>query len=338
MSARPQPKLASPPTLERRPLDTNTLKNYLRQMVMVREFERLGEREFKNGLIRGYYHSYAGQEAVGVGFLNSLDLNRDYVVDHYRDHGHMLLCGMDPERIFAELFGRSDGVSKGKGGSMHMYSPEKHFLGGDGIVGGGISVATGVGLALKQQRKQGVCVCFFGDGALDTGTFHESLNMASLWGVPTVYICINNKYSMGTSVERHSSLPRLVDRAQGYGIPTEQVDGQDVWATTEAAERIFRKVRNDQVPYFVEALTYRYQGHGIHDKALNYRTLEEETAWHERDPLKLLTDYLLEERIASHDQIEALRAEVVAELEAKVEAAKRGSEPKPEELYQDVTL
>jgi pyruvate dehydrogenase E1 component alpha subunit len=205
-------------------------------------------------------------------------------------------------------------------------------------VGGGISVATGVGLALKQQRKQGLCVCFFGDGALDTGTFHESLNMASLWGVPTVYICINNKYSMGTSVERHSSLPRLVDRAQGYGISTEQVDGQDVWATTEAAERIFRKVRNEQVPYFVEALTYRYQGHGIHDKALNYRTLEEETAWHERDPLKLLTDYLVEEKIASRDQIEALRAEVVGELEAKVEAAKHGPEPRPEELFQDVTL
>jgi pyruvate dehydrogenase E1 component alpha subunit len=143
---------------------------------------------------------------------------------------------------------------------------------------------------------------------------------------------------MGTSVERHSSLPRLVDRAQGYGISTEQVDGQDVWATTEAAERIFRKVRNEQVPYFVEALTYRYQGHGIHDKALNYRTLEEETAWHERDPLKLLTDYLVEEKIASRDQIEALRAEVVGELEAKVEAAKLGSEPQPEELFQDVTL
>lgn len=221
---------------------------------------------------------------------------------------------------------------------MHMYSPEDHFLGGDGIVGGGISVSTGVGLALKQQKQDGICVCFFGDGALDTGTFHESLNMASLWGVPTVYICINNKYSMGTSLERHSSLPRLVDRAQGYGIPTEQVDGQDVWATTEAAERIFRQVRQRQQPYFVEALTYRYQGHGIHDKALNYRTLEEETAWHARDPLKLLTDFLIEEKLLTEAQIESLRAEVVAELEAKVAEAKTGPEPAPEELFHDVTL
>ena len=352
MSSRPQPKLSTPvgksadggaaattlSAARRFPLDATTLKNYLRQMVLLREFERLGEREFKNGLIRGYYHSYAGQEAVGVGLVNALDLHQDYIVDHYRDHGHMLLSGMDPMRIFAELFGRANGVSKGKGGSMHMYSPENHFLGGDGIVGGGISVATGVGLALKQQKRDGICVCFFGDGALDTGTFHESLNLASLWHVPTAYVCINNMYSMGTSLERHSSLPRLVDRAVGYGIPTEQVDGQDVWATTEAAERIFRKVRKEQRPYFVEVLTYRYQGHGIHDKPLNYRSLEEETAWHARDPLKLLSDHLVEEKILSLAQIEALRAEVVAELEVKVEEAKQGPEPAPEELMHDVTL
>ncbi len=340
MSARPQPKVSpsAAHAASRFPLDAATLRNYLRQMVAMREFERLGEREFKNGLIRGYYHSYAGQEAVGVGFVNALDLDRDYIVDHYRDHGHMLLSGMDPERIYAELFGRRNGVSKGKGGSMHMYSPERHFLGGDGVVGGGISVATGVGLALKQQKRDGICLSIFGDGALDTGTFHESLNMATLFQVPTVYLCINNMYSMGTSMARHSSLPRLVDRARGYGMGTEQVDGQDVWATTEAAERIFDRVRKQQRPYFVEALTYRYQGHGIHDKALNYRTLEEETAWHERDPLKLLSDYMAEENILSKAQIEALRQEVVAELEAKVEAAKREPEPDASELLEDVTL
>lgn len=350
MSSRPQPKLSASPSkptqtpaptpavsaARRFPLDATTLKNYLRQMVTLREFERLGEREFKNGLIRGYYHSYAGQEAVGVGLMSALDLHKDYIVDHYRDHGHMLLCGMDPMRIFAELFGRSTGVSKGKGGSMHMYSPENHFLGGDGIVGGGISVATGVGLALKHQGRDGICVCFFGDGGLDTGTFHESMNMASLWSVPTAYVCINNMYSMGTSLDRHSSLPRLVDRAQGYGMRTEQVDGQDVWATTEAAERIFREVRNSRRPYFLEALTYRYQGHGIHDKPLNYRSLEEETAWHARDPLKLLSDYLVEEKILNLNQIEALRSEVVAELEAKVAEAKTGPEPACEELMNDV--
>ncbi|MGH9484351.1 MAG: thiamine pyrophosphate-dependent dehydrogenase E1 component subunit alpha [Terriglobales bacterium] len=323
-------------TSRRYPLDTATLRNFLRKMVLLREFEHLGYREFKNGLIRGYYHSYAGQEAVGVGMFNSIDLSRDYIIDNYRDHGHMLLSGMDPMRIYAELFGRRTGVAKGKGGSMHMYSPEEHFLGGDGVVGGPLSIATGVGLALKQQKRDGVAICFFGDGALDTGTFHESLNMATLFKVPTAYICINNHYSMGTSLERHSSLPSLVERACGYGMPTEQVDGQDVWATTEAAARILKTVREQQQPYFVEMLTYRYDGHGIHDKTLNYRSIEEETAWHDRDPLKLLSNYLMEEKVLSHDEIETIRKEVIAELEAKVAEAKTGEEPAPEELFQDV--
>ncbi|MGH9466857.1 MAG: thiamine pyrophosphate-dependent dehydrogenase E1 component subunit alpha [Terriglobales bacterium] len=352
MSSRPQPKLSTPPqsaapphsaatvlnSARRFPLDAATLRNCLRKMVTLREFEHLGYREFKNGLIRGYYHSYAGQEAVGVGFFSAIDLHHDYIVDNYRDHGHMLLCGMDPMRIYAELFGRRTGVAKGKGGSMHMYSPEEHFLGGDGIVGGPLSIATGVGLALKQQKRPGVCICFFGDGALDTGTFHESMNMASLWHVPTLFVCINNMYSMGTSLARHSSLPRLVDRASGYGMETEQVDGQDVWATTEAAQRILYYVHEQQRPYFVEVLTYRYDGHGIHDKSLNYRSLDEETAWHERDPLKLLSDYMMEERIMDRGQIEAMRHDIVTELEAKIAEAKTGPEPEPEELFHDVLV
>lgn len=319
-------------------LSAKQLQHFLRQMITIREFERLGEREFKNGLIRGYYHSYAGQEAVGVGFLNALDLKRDYIVDHYRDHGHCMLSGIDPVSIFAELFGRKAGVSKGKGGSMHMYSPENHFLGGDGIVGGGISVSTGVGLALKKNGNKGICVCFFGDGALDTGTFHESMNLASLWDIPTLFICVNNFYSMGTSVQRHSSLERLVDRAQGYGVKTEQVDGQDVFATTEAAERIYKYMRENSRPYFVEAITYRYQGHGIHDKALNYRTEDEEARWHARDPIKLLTTYLIEEKIMTQKAIDKLRDEVVAELEAKVVEAKESPLPDESELLEDVTL
>ena len=312
------------------------MRLYLRQMLTIREFERLGEREFRDGLIRGYYHSYAGQEAVGVGFINNLDLSRDYIVDHYRDHGHCLLVGLDPEAIFAELFGRSTGVSKGKGGSMHMYSPERHFLGGDGIVGGGLSVACGVGLALKRRKDDPICVCFFGDGALDTGTFHESMNMASLWNVPTLYVCVNNLYSMGTRIDEHSSLSQLIDRAQGYGMKTEQVDGQDVFATSQAAERIYKYMRQNKRPYFVEALTYRYQGHGIHDKSLNYRTAEEESEWHARDPLALLSMYMTAEKILSAEQIEAVRQEVVAELEAHVARAKQAPQPDAAELHRDV--
>lgn len=323
---------------DREAISPEKLRALLRQMITIREFEHLGEREFRNGLIRGYYHSYAGQEAVGTGFIEALDLKRDYIVDHYRDHGHCLGVGIDPARIYAELFGRRMGVSKGKGGSMHMYSLEKHFLGGDGIVGGGISVATGVGLALKRQGKGGLCVCFFGDGALDTGTFHESLNLASLWDVPIVYVCINNQFSMGTRLDRHSSLTQLVDRAAGYGMATEQIDGQDIGITLGAAERIYATVRERQRPVFVEALTYRYQGHGIHDKPHNYRTAEEEDPWVHRDPILLLSQRLIAERTMTQEQVEALRAEVVAELEAKVEEAKHAPQPADAELYEDVTL
>jgi len=333
MSVQPQPRLSGRATIS-----PKRLQKCLEQMLTIREFEHLGEREFKNGLIRGYYHSYAGQEAVGVGFLGALDLKRDYIVDHYRDHGHCLLAGIDPHAIFAELFGRSTGVSKGKGGSMHMYSPENHFLGGDGIVGGGLSVATGVGLALSRSGKDGICVCFFGDGALDTGTFHESLNMASLWDVPTLFICVNNFYSMGTSLARHSSLSQLVDRAQGYGIKTEQVDGQDIWAVTEAAERIVKDMRQRHRPYFVEALTYRYQGHGIHDKALNYRSAEEEQKWRDRDPITLLSRHLVDEKIMSEKQVETLRQQVLHDLEGKLELAKQDPVPDESELFSDVTL
>lgn len=305
-------------------------------MIAIREFEQIGERSFKDGLVRGYYHSYAGQEAVGVGFLNTLDLSRDYVVDHYRDHGHCLLLGLDPEQIFAELFGRSTGASKGKGGSMHMYSPERHFLGGDGIVGGGLSVACGVGLALKRRANDPICVCFFGDGALDTGTFHESLNLASLWSVPTLYVCVNNLYSMGTRLDEHSSLSQLVDRAQGYGIKTEQVDGQDVFATTAAAERIYQYIRQTKRPYFVEVLTYRYHGHGIQDKPHNYRTEQEEAQWHGRDPIQLLAAHLIAEKILTAQQIEDMRRQIVAELEAKADRAKQAPQPEPAELHRDV--
>ncbi len=333
MSVQSQPSLSGRPSLS-----AKTLQKYLRQMLTIREFEQLGEREFRNGLIRGYYHSYAGQEAVGVGFINAMDLKRDYIVDHYRDHGHCLLVGIDPSRIFAELFGRASGVSGGKGGSMHMYSAEHHFLGGDGIVGGGLSIAAGVGMALRRQPEDGICVCFFGDGALDTGTFHESMNMASLWNVPTLFICVNNLYSMGTRVNEHSSLSQLVDRAQGYGVKTEQVDGQDVFAVAEAAERIFKYMRQNKRPYFVEALTYRYQGHGIHDKASNYRGVEEEAKWHGRDPIKLLTEYLIAEKVMSGKQIEALRSEVLHELEAKVAEAAAAPLPNPADLTKDVLL
>ncbi|MGH9526197.1 MAG: thiamine pyrophosphate-dependent dehydrogenase E1 component subunit alpha [Terriglobales bacterium] len=331
MSVQPQPPLSGAASLTPR-----QLTHRLRQMLAIREFERIGERSFKDGLVRGYYHSYAGQEAVGVGFLNALDLSRDYVVDHYRDHGHCLLLGLDPEQIYAELFGRATGASKGKGGSMHMYSPERHFLGGDGIVGGGLSVACGVGLALKHRANDPICVCFFGDGALDTGTFHESLNMASLWSVPTLYVCVNNLYSMGTRIEEHSALSQLVDRAQGYGMKTEQVDGQDVFATSAAAERIYQYIRQTKRPYFVEALTYRYQGHGIHDKTLNYRTEQEEAQWHGRDPIQLLAAHLIAEKILTAQQIEEMRGQIVAELEAKVERAKQAPQPDPAELHQDV--
>src|SRR3954468_14651773 len=240
----------------------------LRQMVFIRRFEEATEREFRKGKIGGYLHVYIGQEAVASGILSALKKD-DIVFSGYRDHAHALALGSDPNRVMAELFGKGTGISKGKGGSMHLFDVEHGFYGGYGIVGGHLTLAVGSAYAMRYEGTERITVCYFGDGAMNIGSFHEAMNMAGLWGktgmCPILFIIENNGYAMGTSVERHSALTDLSARVRAYNIPTEKVDGQDVFAVRGAADRIVRQVRETGAPYCIEAITYRFSGHGAAD-------------------------------------------------------------------------
>src|SRR5512140_3591140 len=260
----------------------------LRQMIFIRRFEEATEREFRRGKIGGYLHVYIGQEAVASGILTALRKD-DIVFAGYRDHAHALLRGCDPGRVMAELFGKGTGVSKGKGGSMHLFDVEHGFYGGYGIVGGHLTLATGAAYALRYQGTDRVVTCFFGDGAMNIGSFHEALNMAGLWGkqgmCPAVFIIENNGYAMGTSVDRHSAVTDLGTRMNAYGITNEKVDGQDVFAVRGVADRVVRQVRETGKPYCIEAVTYRFSGHGAADILQPYRSKEEVERFKKRDPI-----------------------------------------------------
>src|SRR5438874_6874956 len=236
----------------------------LRQMIMIRRFEEATEREFRKGKIGGYLHVYSGQEAVASGILTAIRKD-DVVFSGYRDHAHAIALGAEPRRVMAELFGKGTGISKGKGGSMDLFDAEHGFYGGYGIVGGHLTLATGAAYALRYRETDRICVCYFGDGAMNIGSFHEALNMAGLWGkqglCPLLLIIENNGYAMGTSVDRHSALTDLAARVRAYNIQAEKVDGQDVFAVRGAADRIVRQIRETGKPYFIQAITYRFSGH-----------------------------------------------------------------------------
>src|SRR6476646_8989563 len=236
----------------------------LRQMILIRRFEEATEREFRKGKIGGYLHVYIGQEAVASGILGALKKN-DIVFSGYRDHAHALALGSDPGRIMAELFGKGTGLSKGKGGSMHLFDVEHGFYGGYGIVGGHLTLATGAAYALRYSDTPCVCVCYFGDGAMNIGSFHEAMNMAGVWSkqgmCPIIFVIENNGYAMGASVDRHSALTDLAARSRAYNIPTEKVDGQDVFAVRGVADRLVQQLRETGKPYCIEAITYRFSGH-----------------------------------------------------------------------------
>ena len=304
------------------------------QMVLIRAFEEKAAEMYTKGKIGGFLHLYSGQEAVGVGFISVLRED-DYVVGAYREHGQCIAKGTDPKYVMAELFGKATGVSKGKGGSMHMFNVKKGFLGGHGIVGGGMPLAAGVGLAIKYRKTDQVCVCFFGDGAVNEGAFHEALNVVALWSLPVIYVLENNMYAMGTAVYRASSIPDLIRRASCYDIEREQVDGMDVLAVREVAERAVRKAREDKEPRFVEAITYRFRGHSVADPA-TYRTKEEVEEWRKRDPILRMENYLKDNRMVTDDDIEATRAEVDARIQEAVDFAESSPFPAPDALYEDV--
>jgi len=305
-----------------------------RQMTLIRKFEEKAGEMYTQGKIGGFLHLYIGQEAVAVGFLSALRPD-DYVIGAYREHGQALARGADPKRVMAELFGRSTGLSRGKGGSMHMFDVERNFLGGHGIVGGGMPLAAGMGFAINYRETDQVVMCFFGDGAVNEGAFHESLNLVSLWNLPVVYVCENNLYGMGTAVWRASSLPEIFRRAQCYDLDTESVDGMDVLACREAADRAVQRARKEKAPRFIEAVTYRFRGHSVADPG-TYRTKEEIDEWRKKDSIEQLGALLEADGTLTSDDMKRIDEEIDLEIAEAVEFADSSDELPVEALYEDV--
>ncbi len=311
------------------------LHDYYREMLMIRRFEEKAGQLYGMGLIGGFCHLYIGQEAVVVGMLAAIE-DGDAVITSYRDHGHMLACGMDPRGVMAELTGRATGYSKGKGGSMHMFSAEKNFYGGHGIVAAQVPIGTGIAFAHKYKNNGRVCLTFFGDGAVNQGQIYESFNMAELWQLPVIYVIENNKYGMGTSVERASANPDLHIRGEAYNIPGKQVDGMDVLAVHTAAAEAVDYCRAGKGPYILEMMTYRYRGHSMSDPA-KYRTREEVSkVRQERDPIERLRALMIEEGVADDEALKKIDKEVKDVISDAAEFAQDSPEPDPSELYTDV--
>jgi len=332
-----KPKEQSSATLD--PVCAPEWTEILRQMMFVRRFEEATEREFRRGKIGGYLHVYIGQEAVASGVLTALRKD-DIVYAGYRDHAHALIRGSDPNRVMAELFGKGTGLSKGKGGSMHLFDAAHGFYGGYGIVGGHLTLAAGSAYALRYQGTDRICACYFGDGAMNIGSFHEALNMAGLWGrqgmCPVVFVIENNGYAMGTSIDRHSALTDLSARMRAYNIPAEKVDGQDVFAVREAADRIVRQVRETGKPQCIEAVTYRFSGHGAADVLQPYRSKDEVEQHRHRDPILILRKRLAEMCGLTDDDVKQMDEQATQQAANAVKFAEESDPPDPSELFTDV--
>ncbi len=305
-----------------------------RQMILIRRFEEKSAEVYVAGKIGGFCHLYIGQEAVGVGSISAIRKD-DYVLASYREHGLALAKGMTARSIMAELFGKATGCSKGKGGSMHMFDKELGFLGGHAIVGGQIPLATGTAFATKYQGTDQVTLCYFGEAAVNQGAFHESLNMAQLWKLPCIYICENNQYGMGTSLARAMSLSDISKKACAYEMASEFVDGMDVLAVREATMRAVERARKDYLPTLLEIRTYRFMGHSMSDPG-NYRTRAEIEKYQERDPIKLFSATLLEEKITDQKMLDEIDRKVREEVEDSLRFADESPLPDPKELYTDV--
>ena len=307
----------------------------LQQMLLIRRFEEKAGQMYGMGLIGGFCHLYIGQEAVVVGMEMAKEPG-DQMITGYRDHGHMLACGMDPKGVMAELTGRRGGYSKGKGGSMHMFSRDKNFYGGHGIVGAQVPLGTGLAFANKYRGDNSVSLTYFGDGAANQGQVYESFNMAELWKLPVVYIIENNRYAMGTAVLRSSAQTDFSKRGLSFNIPGQQVDGMDVRTVRAAGEAAIAWCRAGKGPMILEMMTYRYRGHSMSDPA-KYRTKEEvDKVRSEHDPIEQVRKRLLDRKLASEDELKKLDASVRAVVNEAAEFATQDAEPDPAELYTDV--
>ncbi|MDR3470872.1 MAG: pyruvate dehydrogenase (acetyl-transferring) E1 component subunit alpha [Devosia sp.] len=307
-----------------------------REMLLIRRFEEKAGQMYGMGLIGGFCHLYIGQEAVVTGVTMASRKGEDAQITGYRDHGHMLAMGIDPKGVMAELTGREGGLSKGKGGSMHMFSKEHRFYGGNGIVGAQVSLGTGLAFAAKYKGDDTVSLTYFGDGAANQGQVYESFNMAKLWKLPVVYIIENNRYGMGTSIERASSQTNLAKRGASFDIPGEQVDGMDVRMTHDAAKRAIEYARSGQGPYILEMMTYRYRGHSMSDPA-KYRSKDEvATMRAEHDPIEQVKNRILERSYSTEESLKAVETEVRAIVTEAAEFATNDAEPAAAELWTDI--
>lgn len=336
-TSRRRRKATAPATPSAADFSADELRHFYRQMLLIRRFEEKAGQMYGMGLIGGFCHLYIGQEAVVVGMQAAIDV-QDSVVTSYRDHGHMLATGMDAKGVMAELTGRIGGYSKGKGGSMHMFSREKNFFGGHGIVGAQVPIGTGLAFAHRYNADNGLSLTYFGDGSANQGQVYEAFNMAALWQLPVIYIIENNQYAMGTAVARATAQTELYRRGEAFGIPGLQVDGMDVLTVKAAGDEAVAHVRAGNGPFLLEMKTYRYRGHSMSDPA-KYRTKEEvQRVRSERDPIDHLRQTILELGLVDEAGLKEIDREVKAVVTEAAEFAQNSPEPDPAELYTDVLV
>src|SRR5438128_277903 len=305
-----------------------------KQMLLIRRFEERCAQLYVEGRIGGFLHLYIGQEAVGVGAISQMRAD-DYLIAYYRDHGYALARGADPRLLLAELCGKFTGISRGKGGSMHFYDIPAGNFGGDGIVGGHLPLAAGIGYGIRMRGTDQVCLCFFGDGAVNEGAFHETLNVSALWDLPVVYIIENNRYGMGTSIDRASSVKDLYQRASAYGVPRREVNGMDIVAVRSALAEAIDRARKEKRPTLIEAETYRYRGHSMSDPG-KYRTKEEVEQMMKSDPILLWGKRLMEQERFTQAELDVLDKEVLAQMDDAVAFVEQSPDPPVESLFEDV--
>ncbi|MDI1323866.1 MAG: pyruvate dehydrogenase (acetyl-transferring) E1 component subunit alpha [Algoriphagus sp.] len=308
---------------KKKKLDAKEGQRLLHQMILIRRFEEKSAEEYTKSKIRGFLHLYVGEEAVAVGVIQALT-EEDNVLSTYREHGHALARGVDPKAIMAEMYGKLEGCSKGRGGSMHLFDATKNFFGGNAIVSGHLPIAVGMALAAKKQKKNKVTCCFFGDGAAAEGEFHESMNLSALWQVPVLFVCENNLYAMGTAIRFTHSVQQLEKKGPAYGIESAAVDGMDLLAVMEAAEKAVKMIRETGKPYYLVCNTYRFRAHSMFDAEL-YREKSEVEEWKKKDPIPKFQDFLLKENLISAGQIAEIETAVEEEIRKAIAFGEDGT-------------
>ena len=312
-------------------------KRILRELIFYRRFEERCFEAYMEHKIGGFLHLYIGQEAIATGVLEMARPGHDYVITGYRDHIHAIKAGAPAREVMAELYGKETGSSRGRGGSMHIFDPTAKFMGGYALVGQPFPLAAGLALACKHKKTDQIAICFLGDGANNQGTFHETLNMASLWKLPVLFVCENNLYAIGTRIERSTAVTDQYKRVSGYNIPSSQHDGQDIEIVMDSAKKAVDHVRSGKGPYFIEYLTYRLRGHSMSDKTASYRSKEEEQKWQSRDPIKVYGDKLKKANVITDADIKTLEREIHEEIENDViKFAEQSPPPRVEDLYKYV--